>query len=110
MTNWHQEIFCYFDSRVTNAYTESVNNLIKVLHKVGRGYSFEALRAKILFPEGLHKAKRPKFDKRKSRKVSRKTDTDCMYFMYSLPYRQEEEIYSGVSISTLTEKLETDEF
>lgn len=49
MTNWKEEIFNYFNVPITNAYTESLNNLIKVMNKVGRGYSFEALRAKILF-------------------------------------------------------------
>ncbi|MBN2866764.1 MAG: transposase, partial [Thiotrichales bacterium] len=52
--------------RITNAYTESLNSLIRVMDRLGRGYSFEALRAKILFSEGSHKhkLKRPKFEKR----------------------------------------------
>jgi transposase len=53
--NWDQEIFAYFTYRVTNAYTESVNSLIRSVHRMGRGYSFEAIRAKMLFSEGLHK-------------------------------------------------------
>jgi len=52
---WRNEIFAYFDHPVTNAYTESLNNLIKLMHRIGRGYSFEALRAKILYTEGTHK-------------------------------------------------------
>jgi hypothetical protein len=39
---------------------------------VGRGYSFEALRAKILFTEGVQKVKRPPFE-RKGRKENDKT-------------------------------------
>lgn len=56
----------YFTHRITNAYTESLNSLIRVMDRLGRGYSFEALRAKILFSEGVHKnkLKRPKFEKR----------------------------------------------
>lgn len=46
--NWHQEIFNYFDYRVTNAFTESANNLIKSVQKRGRGCSFEIVRAKML--------------------------------------------------------------
>lgn len=50
--NWTPWILAYFDHPVTNAYTESLNNLIRVMNRLGRGYSFEALRAKILFAEG----------------------------------------------------------
>ncbi|HBB9944293.1 transposase [Vibrio parahaemolyticus] len=59
MGNWHNEIFAYFEHPITNAYTESLNNLIRVMNRTGRGYSFEALRAKMLFTEGFQKVKRP---------------------------------------------------
>lgn len=67
--NWAPWILGYFDHPITNAYTESLNNLIRVMNRLGRGYSFEALRAKILFAEGAHKHQnsRPKFE-RKERK------------------------------------------
>lgn len=55
MANWEEEIFAYFDHRITNAYTESLNSLVHVINRLGRGYSFEALRAKVLFTEGLTK-------------------------------------------------------
>lgn len=63
-TNWQPFILNYFEHPVTNAYTESLNSLIRVMNRLGRGYSFEALRAKILFTEGAHKRKliRPKFE------------------------------------------------
>ena len=37
------------------------------MNRLGRGYSFEALRAKIMFTEGAHKHKlsRPKFERRR---------------------------------------------
>jgi hypothetical protein len=35
--------------------------LIRVMNRLGRGYSFEALRAKILFTEGVCKIRKPKF-------------------------------------------------
>ncbi len=55
--NWKDEIFAYFDRRLTNAYTESLNNLIRLINRVGRGYSFEALRAKILCsPKGYRRS------------------------------------------------------
>lgn len=55
MHNWHDEIFAYFDQPVTNAYTESANNLIRVMQRLGRGYSFEVLRAKTLYTAGVQK-------------------------------------------------------
>lgn len=66
-TNWQPWIIEYFEHPVTNAYTESLNSLIRVMNRLGRGYSFEALRAKILFTEGAHKHKlsRPKFERRR---------------------------------------------
>lgn len=64
--NWEPYICNYFNHPVTNAYTESLNNLIRVMNRLGRGYSFEALRAKILFSEGAFKTekKRPKFQRK----------------------------------------------
>jgi hypothetical protein len=44
-----QEVFNYFLHRYTNAYTESINNVIKKVEKVGVGYSFDVLRAKVLY-------------------------------------------------------------
>jgi transposase len=52
LDNWRPEIMAYFDHPITNAYSELLNNLIRVVNRLGRGYSFEALRAKILFAEG----------------------------------------------------------
>lgn len=61
-SNWGDEIFNYFDNRVTNAYTESLNSIIRKLDQSGRGYSFDVLRAKLLFNENLHKKRKPKFN------------------------------------------------
>lgn len=62
---WHEPILAYFDHPVTNAYTQSLNSLIRVANRLGRGYSFEALRAKILFTEAAqkHATKRPRFER-----------------------------------------------
>jgi hypothetical protein len=66
-TNWQPWILGYFDHPETNAYTESLNSLIRVMNRLGRGYSFKALRAKILFAEGAHKRtmSRPKFERKR---------------------------------------------
>jgi transposase len=62
--NWEPWILGYFDHPIANTYRESLNNLIRVMNRLGRGYSFKALRAKILFAEGVHKRSiaRPKFN------------------------------------------------
>ncbi|WP_199458114.1 MULTISPECIES: transposase, partial [unclassified Marinobacter] len=37
------------DMPVTNAYTESINRLAKDKNREGRGYSFEVMRARMLY-------------------------------------------------------------
>jgi transposase len=49
--NHHKQIFNYFDldEVATNAYTESLNAITKEINRRGRGYSFDILRARLLF-------------------------------------------------------------
>ena len=47
--NWRTEIFNYFDHNYTNAVTEALNAVCKEIAAVGRGYTFDVLRAKILY-------------------------------------------------------------
>lgn len=49
MRNWHDEIFAHFEHRYTNAYTEAMNGILKIINRNGRGYSFKALRAKVIY-------------------------------------------------------------
>lgn len=107
VNNWMPEIMAYFDHPVTNAYTESLNNLIRVMNRLGRGYSFEALRAKILFTEGVCKIKKPKF----KRPVQQ--DQNYAYSHFSTFGRtiastqaDEREINYGADISTLVRMIE----
>ncbi len=71
--NWKTYILNYFDDeRVTNAFTESFNAKIWRVYRDGRGYTFERLRAKVLFTDRLQKRvpiqervkvkKKPKFE------------------------------------------------
>lgn len=62
-TNWNTEIFNYFEFRITNAYTESLNSLIRVIDRTGRGYSFEVLRAKLLLTQGEKSTKRSTYER-----------------------------------------------
>lgn len=117
MKGWENEIFSYFDHRITNAYTESLNSLIRVINRLGRGYSFEALRAKILFTEGITKIRKPKFQKKYF-----VADVDADYHVMKNQFSvlqqlrrpittssNEEETVLGIDISTLIEKLERGE-
>ena len=60
MDNWQPEVFNYFTHKATNAYTESANGLAKIANRLGRGYSFDAIRAKVLFGQAKRTDK-PKF-------------------------------------------------
>lgn len=55
MGNWSGPVFNYFDFRVTNAYTESLNRLIGDTDRIGRGYSFDVLRTRMLLARGALK-------------------------------------------------------
>lgn len=44
-----EDILNYFDCPVTNAYTESINRLAKSINRMGRGYTLEVVRAKMLY-------------------------------------------------------------
>ncbi len=54
-------IFNYFTYRYTAGYTESLNGLMKLTQRMGRGYSFEAIRAKVLLTNGLRAEQRPRY-------------------------------------------------
>jgi len=47
--NWWAYIFNYFEYRFTNAYTEAANGMMKEIQKAGRGYSFDVIRAKLVY-------------------------------------------------------------
>lgn len=55
--NHHEDIFAYWDSpsQITNAYTECLNGLIKLANRMGRGYSYEIIRAKTLYAKHARK-------------------------------------------------------
>lgn len=61
LKNWETEILNYFDCRLTNAFTEGLNNMIRSINKEGRGYSFDVLRAKILLAYGKARVVKPTF-------------------------------------------------
>lgn len=117
--NWQPYILNYFDHPITNAYTECLNGLLQVMDRLGRGYSFEALRAKILFSEGAFKKQtiEPKFERRREPQIStRNFEMALMREMpaYTIstsnqPSEPPREINFGSDISTLTRMIENGE-
>ena len=107
VNNWMPEIMAYFNHPVTNAYTESLNNLIRVMNRLGRGYSFEALRAKILFTEGVCKIRKPKF-KRPIQDENMMAYNHITTFSRTTPstISTGREINYGADISTLVRMIE----
>lgn len=110
MKNWEEEIFAYFDHRIPDAYTESLIRLIRVINRLRRGYSFEALRAKILFTEGLRKQCKPKYQRQFDSYHLREEN----FPMFNKPpievVREPEEIiFLGIDLPTLIDTLEKDE-
>src|SRR5208283_1409638 len=106
-TNWNKEILAYFEHRVTNAFTESLNSLIRIMNRLGRGYSFEALRAKILFTEGIQKKVKPKFERQ--RRYTLPDDAFGMITQSSSTQSEGAEKNYGADISTLIRMIEAGE-
>lgn len=106
--NWTPEILNYFMHPVTNAYTECLNSLICVIDRLGRGYSFEALRAKILFTEGIHATKknRPKFTRRQDRGLPDKSFAMARFQVSDQHDETDSKLNYGADISTLVRFIE----
>jgi hypothetical protein len=112
--NWYPWIMNYFNHRINNAYTESLNNLIRATNRKGRGYSFEALRAKMLFSEGLFKKEKekPKFERKRdfsstlymSRTTTNYACLDDDFFSSSTPTEKN----YGVDINKLIALIESE--
>ena len=97
--------------RLTNAYTESLNSLIRCANRAGRGYSFEALRAKILYTEGFHFVERPKWERRAN---LRREVSAFMAYSDSVGMMTPDDDFKGVNhgtdISTLVRRIESGQF
>jgi transposase len=104
---FRKEIFNYFDYKYTNAFTESTNDIIKLIEKNGRGYSFEVLRAKVLF--GSRATKKPKFGTGEFMQIERMLNNYAEINKFW--DESEDEVKSfGVDIPTLREVLLNGEF
>ncbi len=97
--NWENEIFAYFDYRITNAHMEALNSITRLVYHVSRGYSFEAVRAKMLFNGGLHIERRPPYAKRQLQEFP-------MPYGYQPPDDGSDLNYGVMMISTIVQRLE----
>jgi transposase len=90
--NWREPIFNYFDHRVTNAYTEAINGLIKITNRNGRGYSFNVLRAKMLLNRAALSFQRPKYQTKGAGPVAGSRELPKIW---------------GIDIATLMQQIES---
>ena len=120
--NWKEWILNYFDDhRITNAFTESFNSKVRRVYRDGRGYTFERLRAKVLFTDRLQKRIAVQ-EKVKTKKKQRFEDVSMgrmTYFMMSgvCEDRAEYEVRiqtrqgnAGTDLPTLLMFLDADDF
>jgi transposase len=121
LRNWRPEILngFDFDYEITNAYTESVNRYAKDVQRMGRGYSFDVVRAKMLYNKDTNKPTTSTIRKKKRKPVK---ETSVFYLMtdslvssqsIKQKYRTEiieEKRYYGAHIPTLCDLLEKGEF
>ncbi len=55
LRSWRTEILNHYRYPISNAYTESVNRLAKDMNRMGRGYSFEVIRARLVYEKQARK-------------------------------------------------------
>ncbi|HUO43548.1 MAG TPA: ISL3 family transposase [Burkholderiales bacterium] len=115
LKNWWNEIFNYYGTSVTNAYTESINRLAKDINRMGRGYSFEVVRARLLYDEKPRKKTRETLRKKVRKEVT------SNFFTRAVPTTipqaktyetviQESVVEYGAHIPTLCDLLESGYF
>jgi transposase len=117
LKSWWTEIFNIFDAPVTNAYTESVNRLAKDVNRMGRGYSFDVIRARLLFDQEARKPTKSVVRTKVRRPVPERSDGFVHFFgtLKPSPTRfetvvEEKTIEYGPHLPTLCRLLEEGHF
>lgn len=120
LSNWMPEILNGFDYPVTNAYTESINRYAKDVQRMGRGYSFDVVRAKMLYNAEANKPTTSTIRKKKRKPVKKEPSTylftDNVFEKCGSTKQRyqtvivEEKRYYGAHIPTLCQLLEKGEF
>lgn len=120
LQSWWTEIFNHYDFPTSNAYTESINNIAKGMNRMGRGYSFDVIRARLLFDDDARKDTRTTIRK-KVRKAVEQQPTMELFSVMSMsrvmsPAIRYETTYEdavleyGPYLPTLARKLEAGDF
>lgn len=112
--NWENEILAFFDCPITNAYTECQNGLTRAIDRLGRGYSFDAIRVKLLLApkkQGVVTSyrsirRKKKEDLTMKRYIYLATDVADDYETIRVPHRQI--VTFGVDIAKLADWLDED--
>ena len=115
--NWRPYILNYFDDqRVTNAFTESFNAKVRAVYRNGRGYTFERLRAKVLYTDRFQK--RVAMQEKVRVRKQKFEDVAVARFMFLASTMDDEyetrirsrEANLGVDLSTLERTFDSGEF
>lgn len=107
LSGWWDEIFHWYDYPITNGYTESVNNLAKGMNRMGRGYSFEVIRARLLYEKKALKSAQASV-RPKPRKVAQDSGAYSLAAMggFVVPEDRVQTTYRGAHIPTLVKLLD----
>lgn len=113
LRNWWIEIFNHYDRPISNSYTESINNIAKGMNRMGRGYSFDVIRARLLFDDEARADTRTTV--RKKKRKDRATEGFALYSGRGLRLDQDFEVEArvieyGPYMPTLARKLGAGEF
>ena len=92
--NWRPEILAYFDRPATNGYTEGVNAAIRQIDRQGRGYSFDVLRARLLYKEVTTKGRSS------IRRKPRRPDDSMSFMVFGAEDR--DVVYERVTVPSTT--------
>lgn len=86
---WRTEVFNFFEyDRYSNGAVEAQNGVIKNVNRMGRGYSYEVIRAKVLYK--TYATKKPKYKRIPLGKASASTPPFSMAMTHSGSFNIEE--------------------
>lgn len=105
---WYDPILAYFDTKVTNAFTESMNALLRMSDRLGRGYTFDVIRARAIFHPRAQVWRPHQFGLRIAEGQAAGHEGEVHGYS-RLPYSPQG-VYLGTSVSTLKELIEAGEF
>lgn len=113
LRSWWTEIFNHYDRPISNGYTESINNIAKGMNRMGRGYSFDVIRARLLFDDDARADTRTTIRKKKPKEPP---TSDCAFYSMQPPKTDQgfaekvRVIEYGPHLPTLARKLNAGNF